>query len=41
MTVVVPTWQESIRRGYDDLGDHYLDMGDLQNALKAYSRFAA
>ncbi len=30
--------KESIRRGYDDLGDHYLDCGDLQNALKAYSR---
>ncbi len=30
--------QESIRRGHDDLGDHYLNCGDLQNALKAYSR---
>jgi len=26
------------RRGHDDLGDHYLDMGDLANALKCYSR---
>lgn len=30
--------KESIRRGHDDLGDHYLDCGDLQNALKCYSR---
>ena len=30
--------KESIRRGHDDLGDHYLDMGDLSNALKCYSR---
>lgn len=30
--------KESIRRGNDDLGDHYLDMGDLCNALKCYSR---
>ena len=30
--------KESIRRGYDDLGDHYLDCGDLDNALKCYSR---
>lgn len=30
--------KESIRRGHDDLGDHYLDMGDLTNALKCYSR---
>ncbi|GJQ70827.1 hypothetical protein Trydic_g753 [Trypoxylus dichotomus] len=27
-----------IRRGHDDLGDHYLDCGDLSNALKCYSR---
>ncbi|KAG9511083.1 COP9 signalosome complex subunit 1, partial [Fragariocoptes setiger] len=30
--------KESIRRGHDELGDHYLDCGDLQNALKCYSR---
>lgn len=30
--------KESIRRGHDDLGDHYLDSGDLSNALKCYSR---
>ncbi len=30
--------QESIRRGHDDLGDHFLDCGDLNNALKCYSR---
>ncbi|XP_057310439.1 COP9 signalosome complex subunit 1-like [Hydractinia symbiolongicarpus] len=30
--------KESIRRGHDDLGDHYLDMGDFSNALKCYSR---
>ena len=30
--------KESIRRGHDDLGDHYLDMGDLNLALKCYSR---
>lgn len=30
--------KESIRRGHDDLGDHYLDCGDLDNALKCYSR---
>jgi COP9 signalosome complex subunit 1 len=30
--------QESIRRGHDDLGDHFLDCGDLANALKCYSR---
>lgn len=28
----------SVRRGHDDLGDHYLDCGDLSNALKCYSR---
>lgn len=28
----------SFRRGHDDLGDHYLDCGDLSNALKCYSR---
>lgn len=26
------------RRGHDDLGDHYVDCGDLSNALKCYSR---
>lgn len=30
--------KESIRRGLDDLGSHYLNMGDLNNALKYYSR---
>lgn len=30
--------KESIRRGHDALGDHYLDMGDLTNALKCYVR---
>ncbi|XP_076459503.1 COP9 signalosome complex subunit 1-like [Babylonia areolata] len=30
--------KESIRRGHDDLGDHYLECGDLTNALKCYSR---
>jgi len=30
--------KESIRRGHDDLGDHFLDCGDLGNALKCYSR---
>uniref|UniRef100_A0A2P2I0R9 COP9 signalosome complex subunit 1-like n=1 Tax=Hirondellea gigas TaxID=1518452 RepID=A0A2P2I0R9_9CRUS len=30
--------KESIRRGHDDLGDHYLDCGELSNALKCYSR---
>lgn len=30
--------KESIRRGHDDLGDHYLDFGDLSNALKCFSR---
>lgn len=30
--------KESIRRGHDDLGDHYLDCGDLSNALKCYHR---
>lgn len=30
--------KESIRRGHDDLGDHYLSCGELSNALKCYSR---
>lgn len=30
--------KESIRRGNDDLGDHHLDCGDLNSALKCYSR---
>lgn len=30
--------KESIRRGHDDLGDHYLDCGDLSSALKCYAR---
>ncbi|CAH3137681.1 unnamed protein product [Pocillopora meandrina] len=28
----------SIIRGHDDLGDHYFECGDLNNALKCYSR---
>ena len=31
-------WNSIYRRGHDDLGDHYLDCGDLSNALKCYSR---
>lgn len=31
-------WPCCFRRGHDDLGDHYLDCGDLSNALKCYSR---
>jgi COP9 signalosome complex subunit 1 len=30
--------KESIRRGHDDLAEHYLDIGDLNNALKCFSR---
>lgn len=30
--------KENIRRGQDDLGDHYLDCGELENAFNAYSR---
>lgn len=30
--------KESIRRGHDDLAEHYLDIGDLTNALKCFSR---
>jgi len=30
--------KESIRRGHDDLAEHYLDTGDLTNALKCFSR---
>ncbi|CAL8100263.1 unnamed protein product [Orchesella dallaii] len=30
--------KESIRRGHDDLAEHYLDCGDLTNALKCFSR---
>ena len=30
--------KESIRRGHDDLAEHYLDSGDLTNALKCFSR---
>lgn len=33
-----PSLPSSSRRGHDDLGDHYLDCGDLSNALKCYSR---
>lgn len=31
------TIKESIRRDYEDLGDHYLDCGDLSNAFENYS----
>lgn len=34
----VSTYSRAYRRGHDDLGDHYLDCGDLSNALKCYSR---
>lgn len=30
--------KESIRRGHDDLGDHFLDCGNFVDALKCYSR---
>lgn len=30
--------KENIRRGQDDLGDHYLDCGELESAFNAYSR---
>ncbi|XP_066026801.1 COP9 signalosome complex subunit 1-like [Pocillopora verrucosa] len=30
--------KESIRCGHDDIGDHYFECGDLNNALKCYSR---
>lgn len=30
--------KESIRRGHDDLGDHFLDCGNFADALKCYSR---
>lgn len=30
--------KESIRRGQDDLGDHFLDCGELDNAFTAYSK---
>lgn len=30
--------KDCIRRGQEDLADHFLDMGDLTNALKCYSR---
>ena len=30
--------KDCIRRGQEDLADHFLDMGDLTNALKSYSR---
>lgn len=29
--------KESIKRCYDELGEHYLDCGDLSNALKCFS----
>jgi COP9 signalosome complex subunit 1 len=38
LTDLLFQFQESIRRGHDDLGDHFLDCGDLANALKCYSR---
>lgn len=30
--------KENIRRGQDDLGDHFLDCGELENAFIAYSK---
>ncbi|KAJ3032870.1 cop9 signalosome complex subunit [Rhizophlyctis rosea] len=30
--------KESIRMGHNDLGDYYYDIGDLNSALKSYSR---
>ena len=30
--------KDAIRRGNDDLGDHYMDVADLRNAIKAYLR---
>ena len=38
MAQPVTTCARTHRRGHDDLGDHYLDCGDLSNALKCYSR---
>lgn len=31
-------FKDCIRRGQEDLADHFLDMGDLTNALKSYCR---
>lgn len=36
--ILLPPLPSLSRRGHDDLGDHYLDCGDLSNALKCYSR---
>lgn len=30
--------KENIRRGQDDLGDHFLDCGELENAFEAFSK---
>ncbi len=30
--------KDSIRRGHDDLGDHYIDAGDFFNAVRCYVR---
>ena len=30
--------KDSIRRGHDDLGDHYLDAGDFFNAVRCFVR---
>ena len=30
--------KDCIRRGQEELADHFLEMGDLTNALKCYSR---
>jgi len=30
--------KENIRRGQDDLGDHFLDCGELENAFNAYAK---
>ena len=32
------SFKDCIRRGQEDLADHFMDMGDLTNALKCYCR---
>ena len=34
----INSMKENIRRAQDDLGDHYLDCGDLDNAYHAYTK---
>lgn len=34
----VNSMKENIRRAQDDLGDHYLDCGELENAFNAYAK---